>query len=314
MNPHEFRPIPAGAMSVTRVLALLLIALAAPRAEVWNIDPKATLGGAIRVASERTIDAGKVAKPEAWAFDEKSVSFDVAFADGITARFARIGPAAPASSNTLDFTLPALAAGKWTITPYVAGSGARFPTEVIVAPSESSPALGLEIETSAGKLFAEFDPKSAPAACLWVAKLASEKRYDDRAIERVLRGGLIQIGSTDPARAPLPDRATIPLDPSPASHVRGALSLWRGGVAGEDPKRAQRADTGNGTFFICLSDEPYMNGRYCVFGRVVAGLEVLDGLAKQPLVVAENGELSKPKEAARVVAVRLVPVSPAGSK
>jgi cyclophilin family peptidyl-prolyl cis-trans isomerase len=286
-------------------------AFVAPRAEVWNIDPKATVGGAIRVASERTLEPGKVAKPESWSFDEESVSFDVAFEDGITARFARIGRTAPPSSSTLDFTFPALAAGKWTITPYVAGSGARFPNEVAVTAQESA-ALGLEIETSAGKVLAAFDPKVAPAACLWVAKLASEKRYDDRAIERVLRGGLVQIGSTDPALAPLADRARIRLDASPAKHVRGVLSLWRGGIAGEDPKRAQRADTGNGAFFVCLDAEPYMDGRYCVFGRVTSGIEVLDGLAKQPLVAAANGELSKPKEAARVVAVRLVPVPPAG--
>jgi peptidyl-prolyl cis-trans isomerase B (cyclophilin B) len=36
------------------------------------------------------------------------------------------------------------------------------------------------------------------------------------------------------------------------------------------------ADTGGSQFFITHSPQPHLDGAYTVFGRVVAGLEILD--------------------------------------
>ena len=35
-------------------------------------------------------------------------------------------------------------------------------------------------------------------------------------------------------------------------------------------------DTGGSQFFITLSPQPHLDGRYTVFGRVVSGMEVAD--------------------------------------
>ena len=38
------------------------------------------------------------------------------------------------------------------------------------------------------------------------------------------------------------------------------------------------ADTGSSQFFITTSPQPHLDGRYTIFGRVVAGMEVVDQL------------------------------------
>ena len=43
-------------------------------------------------------------------------------------------------------------------------------------------------------------------------------------------------------------------------------------------------DTGGSQFFITHSPQPHLDGRYTVFGHVVAGLEVLDGIAQWDVI------------------------------
>jgi cyclophilin family peptidyl-prolyl cis-trans isomerase len=35
-------------------------------------------------------------------------------------------------------------------------------------------------------------------------------------------------------------------------------------------------DTGGSQFFICLSDQPHLDGRYTAFGNVIEGRDILD--------------------------------------
>ena len=52
---------------------------------------------------------------------------------------------------------------------------------------------------------------------------------------------------------------------SPLPYVRGTVGMaldWR--------------DTGGSQFFITHSPAPHLDGRYTVFGRVVAGMDVVD--------------------------------------
>ena len=40
------------------------------------------------------------------------------------------------------------------------------------------------------------------------------------------------------------------------------------------------ADTGGSQFFVTHGPQPHLDGRYAVFGRVVAGMEVVDGIRR----------------------------------
>jgi cyclophilin family peptidyl-prolyl cis-trans isomerase len=39
-------------------------------------------------------------------------------------------------------------------------------------------------------------------------------------------------------------------------------------------------DTGGSQFFVALSPQPHLEGRYTVIGTVVSGMEALDGLVE----------------------------------
>lgn len=279
-----------------------------------DINGSTTVGGLIQLRAARTHTSPPTPGDRPCVLDLRALHFSVAFDGGIAATLAQSLPgplpAITTAETKLELAFPAIRAGRWSVGLLGPQQPASENHSCSVAPKDGVTELELEIETTLGIVRAKFAPEVAPAACLWVAKLAAEKRYDDRDIERVIRGTLVQIGSIDPARAPLEGSVTIPLDPSPRKHVRGALSLFRPGEASEEIKNPKRYPTGNGSFFVCLSEQAWMDGRYCVFGEVTAGLEHLDALGKAALLPTKNGELSRPKEAARVVAVRLVPANP----
>ena len=45
------------------------------------------------------------------------------------------------------------------------------------------------------------------------------------------------------------------------------------------------ADTGGSQFFITLSPQPHLDARYTVFGRVVAGMDVVDQIQQWDEIV-----------------------------
>ncbi|KAK4548377.1 hypothetical protein LTR36_010248 [Oleoguttula mirabilis] len=65
-------------------------------------------------------------------------------------------------------------------------------------------------------------------------------------------------------------------------------------------------DTNGSQFFITLEECPHLNGKHTIFGRIVAGQETLDKLAKvpvdkddrplEPVLIARCGELEKRKK------------------
>jgi peptidylprolyl isomerase len=60
-------------------------------------------------------------------------------------------------------------------------------------------------------------------------------------------------------------------------------------------------DSANSQFFICLTDQPQLNGKYTVFGEVVSGMEIVDKIKKGSK--ADNGKVTDPD---KIVKLRLV--------
>jgi peptidyl-prolyl cis-trans isomerase B (cyclophilin B) len=55
-------------------------------------------------------------------------------------------------------------------------------------------------------------------------------------------------------------------------HQRGTLSM----------ARSAHPDSAGSQFFICAAAAPFLDGKYTVFGEVVAGMEVVDKIISQP--------------------------------
>jgi peptidylprolyl isomerase len=49
--------------------------------------------------------------------------------------------------------------------------------------------------------------------------------------------------------------------------------------------RAQNPDSGDSQFFICFEDAPFLNGQYTVWGKVIEGMENVDGIKRGEPVV-----------------------------
>jgi len=126
------------------------------------------------------------------------------------------------------------------------------------------------LHTSLGDITVRMDPEVAPETVRNFLMLVKTGWYDHTAFHRVIAGFVIQGGldSTRVGGAPHPaDRWVHNLKPefSGRLHLRGVLSMARGPAL----------DSATTSFFIVLGPAPHLDGKYAVFGKVVAGNEVL---------------------------------------
>jgi peptidyl-prolyl cis-trans isomerase B (cyclophilin B) len=152
------------------------------------------------------------------------------------------------------------------------------------------------ISTSMGELTLEFFADRAPNHVRQFLRLASSGVYDGTAIHRVVPGFVAQGGHLPTRREPLGERQqayvrTLRPEFNATPHDRGIVSMARL----SDPASA------TSSFFIVLARSTALDGQFTVFGRVVAGLDVLDRIEAVPL----DGE--SPVTRIEVTAVRLRP-------
>ena len=134
------------------------------------------------------------------------------------------------------------------------------------------------IETSMGKMVVELFADRAPTHVRSFLRMASAGVFDGTALHRVARGFVIQGGFLPTRREPLDEKQTAyvrTLQPefNPTPHDRGILSMARG----DDPASA------TSSFFIVLARTSGLDNKYTVFGRVIEGLDVIEGIETVPV-------------------------------
>jgi len=137
------------------------------------------------------------------------------------------------------------------------------------------------LETSLGEITIGFMPDKAPNTVRQFLRLAQAGVYDGMAFHRVVPGFVIQTGAMISRSTPLTDRQKrlvrpIPPEFNDTHHVKGVVSMARG----DDP------DSASTSFFIVAGDNPGLDGVYTAFGRVEAGMDVVDAIERVP----RNGE------------------------
>jgi peptidyl-prolyl cis-trans isomerase B (cyclophilin B) len=141
------------------------------------------------------------------------------------------------------------------------------------------------VETTAGTFVIDLFPDAAPNHVGYFIKLAREGAYNGTTFHRLVRGGIIQGGdplSKDPAKRDLYGTGglgVLKAEIGTEKHTRGAVSsvILPG-----------RPDSGGSQFFVCVVDQPSLDGQYSVFGRVVEGLKVVQKISESP--VDEKGK------------------------
>jgi peptidyl-prolyl cis-trans isomerase B (cyclophilin B) len=153
---------------------------------------------------------------------------------------------------------------------------ATFTTPLPLADMTSKQAV---VNTTAGMFVIELRPDLAPNHVGYFIKLAREGAYDRTIFHRVVRHGIIQGGdplSRDPAKAKLYGTGGLGVLKAEFS----AEPLSRGAVAAV--LQPNRPDSAGAQFFVCVTDQPALTGKYTVFGRVVEGLDVVQAISEVP--------------------------------
>ena len=147
---------------------------------------------------------------------------------------------------------------------------------------QTPPASELEavVSTSLGNFRFEFAPDKAPKHVEQFIRLARQGYYDGTAFFRVFANGLIQGG--DPLlKDPKTPRnlwgtgglSLLASEFSDMKHDRGVISTVS--IPG-------KADSDGAQFFVCISPQPALDGKYSAFGRVTEGMRVVEAISRVP--------------------------------
>jgi cyclophilin family peptidyl-prolyl cis-trans isomerase len=127
------------------------------------------------------------------------------------------------------------------------------------------------LETSEGKIELELFPKVAPKHVENFLGLVRRGYYDSLLFHRVIDGFMIQTG--DPkGDGSGGSGTTVPAEFNDSSHHAGTLGMARS----SDPNSA------SSQFYICLVPTPHLDHQYTVFGKTVAGFDVVQKIGKTP--------------------------------
>ena len=153
---------------------------------------------------------------------------------------------------------------------------------LLAAPQDiraQGPAPVVKLETSMGDILVRLDARKAPMTTANFLEYVKAGQYDGTIFHRVIKDFMIQGGGLGPrmdekaTRAPIKNEADNGL-----SNDRGTIAMART----MDPHSA------TAQFFINLVDNDFLNYSapvpsgwgYCVFGKVVEGMDVVDKIAK----------------------------------
>ena len=156
----------------------------------------------------------------------------------------------------------------------------------------------VKLTTTLGDLVLELDAEKAPATVANFLRYVEDAFYDGTLFHRVIRGFMIQGGGLESGmrrkatRAPIRNEADNGL-----RNVAGAIAMARTG----DPHSA------TAQFFINTVDNASLDFRsktpegwgYCVFGRVVEGMDVVARIESVP-TGARSGHRDVPVEEVRI--------------
>ena len=120
-----------------------------------------------------------------------------------------------------------------------------------------------------GKIVIKFYPKDAPNTVDNFIKLAQKGFYDGLTFHRVVPGFVVQGGDPrgDGTGGP---GYKIKAEFNSRKHLEGTVAMARSA----DP------DSAGSQFYICLAPQPFLDGKYTVFGQVIKGMDVVHKIAK----------------------------------
>jgi peptidyl-prolyl cis-trans isomerase B (cyclophilin B) len=133
----------------------------------------------------------------------------------------------------------------------------------------------VKLNTNHGTIVLELDADKAPKTVANFLQYAKDGFYDGTIFHRVINGFMIQGGGMQPGMVEKQTRESIQNEADNGlTNARGTIAMART----PDPHSA------SAQFFINVADNDFLNFRaqtqdgwgYCVFGKVVEGMDVVD--------------------------------------
>ncbi len=146
-----------------------------------------------------------------------------------------------------------------------------------------------------GDIILELDPNAAPITVENFTKLVSSGFYTGLNFHRVIENFMIQGGA--PKDTDTTKYQTIKGEFSsngvnnPILHERGVISM----------ARADAPNSASTQFFIVHKTSPHLDGKYAAFGKVISGMDLVDGIATMS---TNSGD--KPLKDAIIVSAKLI--------
>ena len=141
----------------------------------------------------------------------------------------------------------------------------------------------LVLKLKDGDVLIKLRPDLAPKHVERIKTLTRKGFYNGLVFHRVMEGFMAQTGDptgTGEGDSDLPD---LKAEFTKTPFVRGTV-----GAA-----RTDMPDTANSQWFICFAPAPFLNGKYTVWGEVVAGMEHVDKIKRG---VGSGGMVPKPAD------------------
>ena len=159
------------------------------------------------------------------------------------------------------------------------------------------------MKTSKGDITIELYPEKAPISVKNFLSYVEDKFYDGTIFHRVMKGFMIQGGGLNANFQEKTTKAAI------QNEAKNGLKNKRGTLA---MARMDEPHTATSQFFINHVDNPGLDyGQaaggwgYCVFGKVIQGMDVVDAIANSP-VMTKNYMENVPRETIKIISITLI--------
>lgn len=143
----------------------------------------------------------------------------------------------------------------------------------------------VELDTTAGTIKLELNPEAAPKTVANFVAYVKSGHYEGTQFHRVIKGFMIQGGGYDATFRERPTRPPVPIESEQS--VKAGLSNVPGTIA---MARTQNPNSAMSQFFINVGNNKRLDFRsadaqgygYTVFGKVIAGMDVVQKIANAP--------------------------------
>lgn len=152
-----------------------------------------------------------------------------------------------------------------------------------------------------GKLELELDADVAPITVTNFVNLAKKGFYNGLTFHRIMSGFMIQGGDpngdgTGGSEETIKGEFKLNGIENTMSHKRGVISMAR---TQNDP------DSASSQFFIVQADSDFLDGDYAAFGKVTAGMDIVDKICQSVQPIDNNGTVPADQQP-KITAIKVI--------